>query len=44
MLIPIGDRNMQQLTLVTKTESGIETADVTACVFVPLLGRFGWQS
>jgi len=44
MLIPVGDRNMQQLTLVKKTESGIETSNVTACVFVPLLGRFGWQS
>jgi protein-L-isoaspartate(D-aspartate) O-methyltransferase len=43
MLIPIGDRDMQQLTLVTKTSEGIETRDITACVFVPLLGRFGWQ-
>lgn len=44
MLIPIGGRDEQQLTLVTKTEQGIETSDVTACVFVPLLGRFGWPS
>jgi protein-L-isoaspartate(D-aspartate) O-methyltransferase len=44
MLIPLGDRNMQQLTLVTKTANGVETANVTGCVFVPLLGRFGWQS
>jgi len=44
MLIPIGGRDAQQLTLVTKTEQGIETSDVAACVFVPLLGRFGWKS
>jgi protein-L-isoaspartate(D-aspartate) O-methyltransferase len=44
MLIPIGDRNVQQLTLVTKSEDGVETSNVTACVFVPLLGRFGWPS
>jgi protein-L-isoaspartate(D-aspartate) O-methyltransferase len=44
MLIPIGDRNVQQLTLVTKSEAGVETSNVTACVFVPLLGRFGWPS
>lgn len=44
MLIPVGDRNMQQLTLVKKSESGIETSNVTACVFVPLLGRFGWPA
>lgn len=44
MLIPIGDRDTQQLTLVTKTSEGIDTREITACVFVPLLGRFGWQS
>jgi protein-L-isoaspartate(D-aspartate) O-methyltransferase len=44
MLIPIGDRNVQQLTLVTKSEAGVETSNITGCVFVPLLGRFGWPS
>lgn len=44
MLIPIGGRDTQQLTLVTKTEQEIETSEVTGCVFVPLLGRFGWSS
>lgn len=44
MLIPIGGRDTQQLTLVAKTEQGTETTEVTGCVFVPLLGRFGWQS
>ena len=44
MLIPIGDRDLQQLTLVTKTSEGVETREITGCVFVPLLGRFGWQS
>lgn len=44
MLIPVGDRDMQQLTLVTKTRGEIEMREVTACVFVPLLGRFGWSS
>lgn len=42
MLIPVGGRDQQQLTLVRKTEQGIETKEVAACVFVPLLGRFGW--
>lgn len=42
MLIPIGDRVQQELTLVRKTANGVETSDVAACVFVPLLGRFGW--
>lgn len=43
MLIPIGDMNEQKLMLVRKTASGVETESVTRCVFVPLLGRFGWQ-
>jgi protein-L-isoaspartate(D-aspartate) O-methyltransferase len=43
LLIPIGDRRQQQLTLVTRTADGeIERETVTACVFVPLIGRFGW--
>jgi len=43
MLIPIGDRQEQRLTLVRKTADGIETENITRCVFVPLLGRFGWD-
>lgn len=44
MLIPIGDRQEQRLTLVRKTADGIETENITRCVFVPLLGRFGWDA
>lgn len=44
LLIPIGDRHHQQLTLVTRTGHGdIEKETVTGCVFVPLIGRFGWS-
>jgi protein-L-isoaspartate(D-aspartate) O-methyltransferase len=42
MLIPIGDRTEQILTLFEKTPEGVRREDVTACTFVPLLGRFGW--
>lgn len=43
MLIPLGERNTQQLTLVKRTaDGGVEQEPVTACVFVPLIGRFGW--
>lgn len=44
MLIPIGDRSTQQLTLVRKTGTGVESDTIADCVFVPLLGRFGWPS
>lgn len=42
MLIPIGDRNEQTLTLFANTSNGVQREDITACTFVPLLGRFGW--
>ncbi len=43
LLIPIGDRHHQQLTLVRKvTDEGTDEQVITGCVFVPLIGRFGW--
>ncbi len=48
LLIPLGDRHHQQLTLVRRTgegegEDSMEQETVTGCVFVPLIGRFGWS-
>jgi protein-L-isoaspartate(D-aspartate) O-methyltransferase len=42
MLIPIGDRDEQRLTLFRRTEAGIESEEISRCLFVPLIGRFGW--
>jgi protein-L-isoaspartate(D-aspartate) O-methyltransferase len=42
MLIPLGDRQEQQLTLVRRTPDGFEQEVVGPCTFVPLVGRFGW--
>lgn len=44
LLIPLGDRQEQQLTLVRRTETGLEREDIVACTFVPLIGRFGWSA
>ncbi|HSJ08848.1 MAG TPA: protein-L-isoaspartate(D-aspartate) O-methyltransferase [Longimicrobiales bacterium] len=44
LLIPVGDRNEQTLTLFEKTADGVRTEEITGCTFVPLLGRFGWAS
>jgi protein-L-isoaspartate(D-aspartate) O-methyltransferase len=44
LLIPVGDRREQQLTLIRQTEQGIEREVVVTCTFVPLIGRFGWPS
>jgi protein-L-isoaspartate(D-aspartate) O-methyltransferase len=43
MLIPIGTLEEQQLTMVRKTPEGTTTEDVARCIFVPLLGKYGWQ-
>jgi protein-L-isoaspartate(D-aspartate) O-methyltransferase len=43
MLVPVGGRDLQHLLLVRKNEDGTtEEETVTGCVFVPLVGRFGW--
>jgi protein-L-isoaspartate(D-aspartate) O-methyltransferase len=44
MLVPVGDRTLQKLTLVSRTEEGVTMEAVSDCVFVPLVGRFGWPS
>lgn len=43
MLVPVGDRGDQRLMLIRRTKDGIEEEEVTRCVFVPLVGRFGWH-
>jgi len=43
MLIPVGDRNAQDLFLVRRTEGRIVEESVReGCTFVPLLGKYGW--
>ncbi|MBU3933401.1 MAG: protein-L-isoaspartate(D-aspartate) O-methyltransferase [Candidatus Omnitrophica bacterium] len=42
MVIPVGGRFSQILTVVNKPEGRIETSEICACVFVPLMGKYGW--
>lgn len=44
ILIPIGDREEQRLTLFRDTPEGLVSEVITECVFVPLVGRFGWAA
>ena len=44
LLIPIGDRERQRLTMVRKSAAGVESEEVATCTFVPLVGRFGWPA
>ncbi|MEX2570428.1 MAG: protein-L-isoaspartate(D-aspartate) O-methyltransferase [Gemmatimonadota bacterium] len=44
MLVPVGARDSQSLLLVTRSDDGYDTEELLECTFVPLLGRFGWES
>ena len=44
LVIPAGSRHMQTLYKVLKTGTTFETEEITQCVFVPLIGAFGWNS
>lgn len=44
MVIPVGDAYLQYLTVVLKREDNrIEVERGTPCVFVPLIGKYGWK-
>ncbi len=43
MVIPLGDRKSQTLTLVQQEPEGIRTSTVADVRFVPLLGEFGFR-
>ena len=44
LVLPVGDRYQQVLTTVTKLADKIRTEESILCVFVPLIGKFGWKS
>lgn len=44
LLVPVGDVHSQTLVLVSRSESGTLTAtELDGCVFVKLVGRYGWK-
>jgi len=43
LVIPVGSRFSQMLYQVKKTLTGISTSVSTPCVFVPLVGKYGWE-
>lgn len=42
LVIPVGSRYSQMLYKIKKTPSGTSSSIATACVFVPLIGKYGW--
>jgi protein-L-isoaspartate(D-aspartate) O-methyltransferase len=43
MVIPLGDRDAQVLTLVERTGQGVRTSTIGDVRFVPLVGEFGFR-
>ncbi len=43
VLAPVGDRFSQQLVRVTKLKGKLSREFHTPCVFVPLVGEYGWK-
>lgn len=43
LVIPVGNSYSQDLEVVRKRKNHIETAAVEKCVFVPLIGKYGWD-
>jgi len=43
LLIPVGTRSYQTLLRITKHRSRVVEEDLGGCVFVPLIGRHGWD-
>jgi len=43
MVIPLGDRASQTLTLVERQADGVRTRTIADVRFVPLVGEFGFR-
>jgi len=44
LVMPVGPRTSQKLLLVEKTDKGdILEKEICSCVFVPLIGKYGWR-
>lgn len=44
MVLPIGDIACQTLTVVEKVDGAMRTKSEAGCVFVKLIGKYGWES
>ena len=43
MVLPLGEPLSQVLTVVEKKKGKLEFIQVCGCVFVPLIGKYGWK-
>ncbi len=43
LVIPVGSSSLQMLTVVEKERDKLTTREEGTCIFVPLVGKYGWQ-
>ncbi len=43
LVIPVGSRFMQTLFTITRVGKSLQKREFTSCVFVPLVGEYGWR-
>jgi protein-L-isoaspartate(D-aspartate) O-methyltransferase len=44
LVLPLGETFSQVLTVVEKKKGKLESIGVCSCVFVPLVGKYGWKT
>lgn len=44
MVLPLGESFSQALTMVEKQKNGFKSTQICGCVFVPLVGEYGWKN
>jgi len=44
IVLPLGENFSQVLTLVEKKKGKLESVNICGCVFVPLVGKYGWKN
>lgn len=43
LVVPVGTTHLQELVLVEKKKKDVRTRELGSCVFVPLVGEYGWD-
>ncbi|MBN1289963.1 MAG: protein-L-isoaspartate(D-aspartate) O-methyltransferase [Actinobacteria bacterium] len=43
MVVPVGTSHIQELVLVERKKNEVRTRELGSCVFVPLVGEYGWK-
>ncbi|MFC1808435.1 protein-L-isoaspartate O-methyltransferase, partial [Candidatus Omnitrophota bacterium] len=43
LVVPVGNNASQELTVVEKKNDSFIQTENCSCVFVPLIGKYGWQ-